>query len=65
MNEDCVRTTLSVSSRDIKMTTKLEPTGFWLRLAFMLTNQVNKIVLDYDNYKPRKNFSNKTKREFR
>ena len=47
------------------MTTKLEPTGFWLRLAFMLTNQVHKIVLDYDTFKPSKHFSSKTKREFR
>jgi len=47
------------------MTTKLEPTGFWLRMAFMLTNQVEKIVFDYDKFQPLKRFSGKVKREFR
>lgn len=45
------------------MTNTIKPTASWLRLLFLITGQVEKIVLDYNAGKNNHQFSNKVKDE--
>ena len=47
------------------MTNQITPTPFWLRLLFLLTNQSEKIVLDYDAGNNKHDFSNKTRKDMK
>lgn len=43
------------------MTIQSKPTSGWLRFLFLLTNQPEKIVLDYEAGENKHEFSEKTK----
>lgn len=47
------------------MTNQIQPTPFWLRFLFLLTGQVEKIVLDYDAGDNNHEFSKQTKDDYR